>query len=147
MFGARLSNISSPWTNIPKRIHSKLERLFRSEGIPSRKHVFLIIKTNHDEKSYVYVGLNVKCASFLDLPECNQNLNLLTIISKNPQIWTLKGKMYLMAVALIQAEGRRRKNMTKPGVAFRISFAKVTNNDSTYYSQRLSFIKKLKILS
>lgn len=34
--------------------------------------------------------------------------------------------------------------MTKPGVAFRICFVKVPNNDSTYYSQRLTFIKRTK---
>lgn len=82
-----------------------MELLFRPEGVRRREHVLLIIKNNHGERSYGYVGLNLKCASFLVLSAFKQNLNLSTLISKNPQIGNLKRKMCLMAVALIQAEG------------------------------------------
>jgi len=66
-------------------MHSKLELLFQPEGVHRREHVLLIIKTNNGEKSYVYVGLNVKCTSFMVLPEFKQYLNLSTLISKNPK--------------------------------------------------------------
>ena len=91
MFSARLSNISSPWANFPQRIHSKLELLFRPERVRRRKHLLLITKTNYGERSCVYVGPNVKCASFLVLPKFNKIWIYRHLLVKTPNM-KLKNK-------------------------------------------------------
>ena len=142
MFSARWSNISSPWVNILQRKYSKLQLPLRTEGVPCKEHVLLIIKINHGERSYVGVGLKIKCASFLVLSEFKQNPNLSTIKS---QIWNLKKKLVRRQSQWYRQKEAERTDVRKPSVAFGIRFAKVPNCDSTYYSQRLTFIKKLKI--
>jgi hypothetical protein len=51
-----------------------------------------------------------------------------------------------MAVALINADGGRADKHNEASSRFSQLFAKVPNNDSIAYCQRLIFFKKLKIL-